>query len=55
MFAEQISLPLEVAPTADGTAVVLNGAVPVWIEMEGNAVMRAEQEIDGNFQWAWGA
>jgi hypothetical protein len=23
--------------------------------MEGNAVMRAEQEIDGNFQWAWSA
>ena len=55
MYDEQINLPLDVAPMADGTAVVLNGAIPVWTEMEGSAVMRAEQEIDGNLQWAWGA
>ena len=55
MYDEQINLPLDVTPMADGAAVVLNGAIPVWTEMEGNAVMRAEQEIDGNFQWAWGA
>jgi hypothetical protein len=33
----------------------MNSAAPVWIEMEGNAVIVAEQEIDGNFQWAWSA
>ena len=55
MYDEQINLPLDVTPTADGTAVVLNGAIPEWTELEGSAVMRAEQEIDGNFQWAWGA
>ena len=32
-----------------------NAAFPIWTEMEGNAVIVAEQEIDGNFQWAWGA
>ena len=32
-----------------------NAASPIWTEMEGNAVIVAEQEIDGNFQWAWGA
>ena len=33
----------------------MNSATPVWTEMEGNAVIGEEQEIDGNFQWAWGA
>ena len=33
----------------------MNSAAPVWTEMEGNAVIVAEQDIDGNFQWAWSA
>jgi hypothetical protein len=34
---------------------VMNSASSGWAEMEGNAVIVAEQEIDGNFQWAWSA
>jgi hypothetical protein len=55
-FSSQIDLPLDVVtPIPAGSAIVLNGAHPVWTEIEGAAVMRAEQEIDGNLQWAWSA
>ena len=54
-FAEAVQLPLEPVLIDDVTVVTSNGARPAWAEMEGNAVMRAEQEIDGTFQWAWSA
>ena len=55
-FAQEggVQLPLDSVTVGEGTFVVSNGAAPAWTEMETNAVVRAEQEIDGNFQWAWG-
>ena len=55
MYADQVNLPVDAVSTADQTAVVMSGAIPVWTELEGDAVMRAEQEIDGNLQRARGA
>ena len=44
-----------IVETDEGTFTTMNSAAPVWTEMEGNAVIVAEQETDGNFQWAWSA
>jgi hypothetical protein len=55
-FADEVFLSRDAMETDDGGIVtVMNSAAPVWTEMEGNAVIVAEQEIDGNFQWAWSA
>jgi hypothetical protein len=54
-FADEVFLPAGSAETGDGTFTTLNSASPIWTEMEGSAVIVAEQEIDGNFQWAWTA
>jgi len=55
VFAQPVFLPVGAETTGDGVVVVANSASPVWTEMEGSAVVVAEQETDGNFQWAWGA
>jgi hypothetical protein len=56
IFADVVFLPRDALETDDGSVVtVMNSASSGWAEMEGNAVIVAEQEIDGNFQWAWGA
>jgi hypothetical protein len=54
-FADYVFLPAGWVETDDGVIFTMNAAAPVWTEMEGNAVIVAEQEIDGNFQWAWSA
>jgi hypothetical protein len=54
-FADTVFLPRDSMETDDGVFTAMNSAFPVWTEMEGNAVIVAEQEIDGNFQWAWSA
>ena len=54
-FADEVMLPVDAEEMDGGTMIVSNSAAPVWTELEGNAVIVAEQEIDGNFQWAWGA
>jgi hypothetical protein len=54
-FAAEVMLPVDAEEMDGGTMIVSNSAAPVWTELEGNAVIVAEQEIDGNFQWAWGA
>jgi hypothetical protein len=54
-FADVVFLPADSAVTDEGAFTTMNSATPVWTEMEGNAVIVAEQEIDGNFQWAWSA
>jgi hypothetical protein len=54
-FAGGVFLPADSAETDDGVFTTMNAAYPIWTEMEGNAVIVAEQEIDGNFQWGWGA
>ena len=54
-FADDVFLPADSVETDDGVFTTMNAAAPVWTEMEGNAVIVAEQEIDGNFQWAWSA
>jgi hypothetical protein len=54
-FADYVYLPAASLETDDGIFTTMNSATPVWTEMEGSAVIVAEQEIDGNFQWAWSA
>ena len=54
-FADHVFLPADSVETDDGVVTTMNSAVPVWIEMEGNAVIVAEQQTDGNFEWAWSA
>jgi hypothetical protein len=54
-FADQVFLPADSVETGEGVFTTMNSAAPIWTEMEGNAVIVAEQEIDGNFQWAWSA
>jgi hypothetical protein len=54
-FADVVFLPTGSVETDDGVFTTMNSAVPLWIEMEGNAVIVAEQQTDGNFQWAWSA
>ena len=54
-FADDVFLPADSVETDEGTFTTMNSAAPVWTEMEGNAVIVAEQETDGNFQWAWSA
>ena len=55
-FADEVQLPVDAQVLDDGTTMVVsNSAGPEWTEMEGNAVIIAEQEVDGNFQWAWSA
>ena len=55
-FANPVLLPASSMPMPDGaTAFSMSATQPVWTEMEGNAVLRVEQEGGGNFQWAWGA
>ena len=53
-FADAVYLPNgPVVPVGDESSMVAsNAAVPVWTEMEGNAVIRAEQEIDGTMSGA---
>jgi hypothetical protein len=55
-FADEVQLPVDALRMDDGsTFTVSNSASPIWTAMEDNAVIVAEQEIDGNFQWAWSA
>jgi hypothetical protein len=55
-FADYVFLPVGSVELDDGgTFTTMSAAAPVWTEMEGSAVIVAEQEIDGNFQWAWSA
>ncbi len=55
-FADDVFLPAGSVETDDGGVfTTMNSAAPIWTEMEGSAVIVAEQEIDGNFQWAWSA
>ena len=56
-FAEAVQLPHPGGAVAidDEFAIVTNAAIPRWTDVDGNAVIRAEQEIDGTVQWAWSA
>jgi hypothetical protein len=54
-FATQVMLPLQATANDGGIVLVENSAGPEWQNLEDNAVIVAEQEEDGNFQWAWGA